>query len=94
MRKGSLETEEKGYQYKKAGVILMGITPSYAMQQSLFNTENPKHAILMHTIDKINFNTNDKVKFGGQDLGRVWKMKQDQLSKHFTTRLDEIIQVY
>lgn len=85
---------KEGYHYKKAGVILMGITPSDSLQQSLFNTENPKHLQLMKVIDSINYNTNDKVKFGGQDLKRVWKMKQDQLSKHFTTRLDEIIQVY
>ena len=64
------------------------------MQQSLFKTENPKHSILMQTIDKINFKTNGKVRFGGQDLEMIWKMKQNQLSRHFTTRLYKIIQVY
>ncbi|MFD2907531.1 DUF4113 domain-containing protein [Flavobacterium ardleyense] len=47
----------------------------------------------MSVIDKMNksYGTN-KVKFANQSLARQWKMKQEKLSKSFTTRLDEIIQ--
>ena len=84
----------EGYHYKKAGVIVMGLTPNNETQLSLFNTSNPKHQPLMSVIDKMNksYGTN-KVKFANQSLGRQWKMKQEKLSKSFTTRIDEIITI-
>ncbi len=84
---------KEGYQYKKAGVILMGLTPGSQRQLSLFASQNPKHDVLMKTIDRLNVANQDKVKFAGQDLGRVWKMKQERLSKRYSTKLDEAIQV-
>jgi len=42
-----------GYQYKKAGIIIMGITPASQRQLSLFSKEDPRHHILMKTIDKL-----------------------------------------
>ena len=82
-----------GYQYKKAGVIIMGITPASQLQLSLFSTEDPRHHILMKTIDRLNKTENGKVKFAGMDLGRTWKMKQESLSSRFTSRINEIIRV-
>jgi DNA polymerase V len=84
----------EGYHYKKAGVLVLGLRPEDQKQFSLFSDENPKHAQLMKAVDSLNKNIGrQKVKFGGQDLGRVWKMKQEKLSQHYTTRLDEIISV-
>ena len=86
---------KKGFHYKKAGVIVMGITPENAKQFSLFSAENTKHAPLMKTIDRLNKNIgNNKVKFASQDLGRTWKMKQEKLSPRYTTKLTEIINIY
>ena len=82
-----------GYQYKKAGVIIMGITPASERQLSLFSKEDPRHQLLMKTIDRLNKVENEKVKFAGMDLGRTWKMKQERLSKRYTSRIDEIIRV-
>ncbi len=82
-----------GYQYKKAGVIIMGITPASVIQLSLFSAEDPRHHILMKTIDRLNKTENGKVKFAGMDLGRTWKMKQERLSNRYTSRIDEIIRV-
>lgn len=83
-----------GFHYKKAGVIVMGLTPNNETQLSLFNLSNPKHQPLMSVIDKMNksFGTN-KVKFASQSLGRQWKMKQEKLSPCFTTRIKEIITI-
>ncbi|MDT0678347.1 DUF4113 domain-containing protein [Autumnicola musiva] len=83
----------EGYQYKKAGIILMALTPASQRQLSLFNPQNPKHGALMKTIDKLNLANQDKVKFAGQDLARVWKVKQERLSKRYTSRLDELIEI-
>lgn len=84
-----------GFHYKKAGVIVMGITPENVKQFSLFTAENPKHLPLMKTIDSLNKSIGqNKVKFASQDLGRMWKMKQEKLSPRYTTKLSEIIDVY
>lgn len=85
---------KEGYHYKKAGVIVMGLTPNDKIQLSLFNTSNPKHQPLMSVIDKLNksYGTN-KIKFATQSLGRQWKMRQEKLSPSFTTRLSDIITI-
>ena len=82
-----------GYQYKKAGVIIMGISPASERQLSMFSEEDPRHQVLMKTIDRLNTSENGKVKFAGMDLGRTWKMKQERLSNRYTSRIDEIIRV-
>lgn len=84
---------KEGFQYKKAGIIAMKLTPAKQKQFKLFSEENPKHEKLMKVVDQLNFRENDKVKFGGQDLGRTWKIKQERLSKRYSTRLDELITV-
>jgi len=71
----------------------MNLTPSNQRQLGLFDDENPKHTSLMKLIDKLNISENGKVKFGGQDLGRVWKVKQEKLSRRYSTRLDEVIKI-
>jgi DNA polymerase V len=84
-----------GYQYKKAGVIVMDLTPENTKQFTLFSDENHKHPAIMKTIDHLNkVIGQNKVKFGSQDLGRTWKMNQEKLSPRYTTKLNEIINVY
>lgn len=86
---------KKGYQYKKVGVIVMDIRPENTKQFSLFSNENPKHQAIMKTIDYLNKEIGqNKVKFASQDLGRTWKMNQEKLSPRYTTKLNEIINVY
>ena len=82
---------KEGFQYKKAGIIAMKLTPAKQKQFKLFTEENPKHEQLMKVVDQLNFRENGKVKFGGQDLGRTWKIRQERLSNRYSTRLDELI---
>ncbi len=82
---------KEGYQYKKAGIIASKLTPAKQKQFKLFSEENPKHEQLMKVVDQLNFRENGKVKFGGQDLGRTWKIKQERLSNRYSTRLDELM---
>jgi DNA polymerase V len=85
---------KEGYNYKKAGVIVMGLTPNSETQLSLFNASNPKHQPIMSVVDKLNKSYGkNKIKFGNQSLGRQWKMKQEKLSKCYTTRINEIITI-
>lgn len=84
---------KSGYNYKKAGVIIMGITQDETQQLSMFEYEDPKHKVLMNVLDKLNIKLGDKVKFGGMDLKRKWKMKQTMLSPSYSTNLKDIITV-
>lgn len=85
---------KEGYAYKKAGVIVLDIVPENPNQLALFSQVNPKHQLAMQCMDKLNDQLGQsKVKLGAQDLGRVWKMKQEHLSQRYTTRLDEIIKI-
>ena len=49
-----------GYQYKKAGIIVMGIGPEANRQLAFFTNENPKHQKLMKTLDALNRSQNGK----------------------------------
>ena len=83
---------KKGIEYKKAGVIVLGLIPNSKLQLNIFEKENPKHQILMKTLDFITKKEGpNKIKLANQDLKKVWKMKQTKLSSRYTTELNEII---
>jgi DNA polymerase V len=85
---------KKNVEYKKAGVIVMGLIPNNKIQLNIFEKENPKHQVLMKTLDFIiKKEGNGKIKLGSQDLKRIWKMKQTKLSPRYTTELKEIIEL-
>lgn len=84
----------KGYSYKKAGIVVMNLTPENQKQLNIFTTENPKHEHLMRVMDKINKVSGNKVlKLACQDQKRNWKMKQEKLSPRYTTNLKELLVV-
>ena len=83
-----------GYEYKKAGVIVMEITPERNRQTTLFGQSDERHAPLMIIMDNINKSIGvKKIKLGGQDLDRTWKMKQEKLSPRFSTKLKDVIKI-
>jgi DNA polymerase V len=62
-------------------------------QQSLFYNSNPKHKILMDTVDNLNEKFGmQKVRLASQDQ-KVHKMKQERLSKRYSTKLSDCITV-
>lgn len=92
--KGLKAIYKKGYPYKKAGVIVMALTPENQKQLSLFVSENPKHKNLLKVVDFINATVGQqKIKLACQDLKRTWKMNQEMLSPRYTTKLNEIITI-
>ena len=83
-----------GYHYKKAGVIVMDLSPDNNEQIKLFENRNPKHIPLMAAVDKMNARFGQqKLRLAKQASGRIWRMKQEQLSPGYTTRLSDIITV-
>lgn len=82
----------KGYHYKKAGVIITEIT--YNVQRNLFDMiDRDKRDRLMNAVDSINGKHGHSVKLAVQGKGSEWKLKQEQLSKHYTTDMGEIIEI-
>lgn len=85
---------EEGEIYKKAGVIVTEIIPENQKQFHLFEEENPKHLKLMQVMDDYYKKTGErKIRLGSQDLQRTWKMKQEHLSKRYTTNFKEILEI-
>lgn len=81
-----------GYQYKKAGVIITEITER--AQLGLFDlVDRDKRERLMQAVDKINGEHGHNIKLAVQGTGRGWKLKQEQLSGHYTTNLNQIIDI-
>ena len=88
------ELFEEGEIYKKAGIIVTQIIPQDQKQFNLFEEENPKHQKLMKVMDDFHKKTGErKIRLGNQDLQRTWKMKQNHLSKKYTTDIKEIFEV-
>lgn len=84
---------KKGYYYKKAGVILLDIIPDTKIQPKLFTNEKLKEEKnnLSKTLDIINRKYGkNTLKFAGSGLKQEWKMKQDKLSKSYTTKWSDI----
>lgn len=84
---------EKGYKYKKAGVIITSITKD--VQMNMYDTvDREKHTRLMAVLDKLNsgFVVND-LKLAIQGNNRKWKLKQELLSGCYTTNIKDIIRI-
>ena len=82
----------QGYQYKKAGVIITEITEG--AQLGIFDSVNrEKQEKLQQAIDRINGEHSQRVKLAVLGTGRDWKLKQEQLSKRYTTDISEILTI-
>lgn len=85
---------EEGVAYKKAGIIVSGITPQEQKQFSLFDEENPKYQRIVEVMDFWQKKSGErKIKLAGQDLSKTWKMRQNHLSQCYTTDINEILKV-
>ncbi|MCS2956795.1 DUF4113 domain-containing protein [Bacteroides salyersiae] len=72
---------KEGYKYKKAGVMMMEISPEDSVQMNVFDPMNPadrkKHDILMKVIDMINDKWGRNTIFiAGQGTKKKWWIKQ------------------
>jgi DNA polymerase V len=83
----------EGYNYQKAGVMVLDLIPQKEIQLGLFEILNSERdRKLMEKVDELNkVFGKDKVRFGVQDYGKNWKLKQGNLSHAFTTRLHQVI---
>lgn len=83
------------FRYKKAGVIVDGLQNETQIQGNIFDKlDRKKQHKLFQTIDKLNIEFGrDKVKLAVQGDGKEWRLRQEKLSKRYTTNWNEIMEV-
>ncbi|MCW3115073.1 MAG: Y-family polymerase [Segetibacter sp.] len=97
--KPAIELLEKlytpGIVYEKAGVIFSKLIPDGSLQANFFvAASSAEQKFLMNKVDNINFSMrNEMVKFASSGVERSWKMKQELLSKRYTTRWSELREI-
>ncbi len=86
---------KKGFEYRKAGIILSGLVPNENLTKRLFEDERfQQQHKLMKAIDEINQKFGkDTVRFGNVKKDGSWKMKQTRKSHSYTTNWNELLTV-
>jgi DNA polymerase V len=84
-----------GLLYKKVGVIVAGIVPDNQLQGNLFYEDDRlKQNKVSAVADIINRKFGrDTLKLAAQGSGKEWKLRQEKLSKGYTTNINDIIQI-
>ena len=87
---------QKGYFYKKAGVILSGIIPTNHVQCDIFDNKNRKKSkAIMSTMDLINKKMGrDSIRYAAQGYHSNLKLRQQSLSPCYTTRWNDLLKIY
>lgn len=87
---------KKGERYSKAGVTLSGLVPDESIQGNLFRSSASNQSRwLMNMLDNINFSMrNDVIKYAAAGVDKHWKMRQDYRSPRYTSRWDELREVF
>ena len=85
---------QKGYAYKKAGVILTGIDPIKLHQESLFASHGTgkKSERLMNVMDKLNqkYGRNTVSVFSAGSRKSSWSMRREIMSPCYTTNWNDV----
>lgn len=81
-----------GYNYMKAGVMVLDLHPEQEVQQGLFDQrDRASDRRISKALDAINARMGrDTVRFAVQGLKKSWKMRQAYLSPCYTTRLCDV----
>jgi DNA polymerase V len=80
------------YKYKKCGIFLNEITPAVDVQLNLFiEDDTEKKQKLNKTLDFLNKKFGkESLKYAVQGTEKKWKLRQENLSLSFTTKLSDI----
>lgn len=81
-----------GFKYKKCGIFLNEITPADGIQQNLFEEDDSdKKKRLNKALDMLNKKYGkETLLYGVQGYKKEWKLRQENLSLSYTTKLSDI----
>lgn len=87
--------KDSGYLYKKAGVLVWNICLDSEIQGNLFDhIDRDKQRKLMEAIDAINRkNGHNTIRVATQGYSKTWHLKNEYISKQYTTNLDDVIRL-
>lgn len=84
-----------GYQYNKAGIILVDIIPAVLQQQDMLAQFSPKRELLMKVMDSINKEFGRRTLFYcAEGIEQTWKISCSMRSPRYTTNWQELAKVY
>lgn len=79
-----------GFEYQKAGIMLMDLVPAGIRQQDLFSASRNNDA-LMKVVDRINRAWGrGAIRSAAEGTAKTWSMKRERMSSRWTTRWDEL----
>ncbi len=83
------------YEFKKAGVLLLNLTPATQTQTHLFDTcDRDRVSRLMTAIDSLNCRFGSgTIGFAATGMHQPWKLKATHISGRYTTCWNDILQI-
>ena len=85
-----------GYAYKKAGVVVSGIVPGNEIQLSFWDeSDRLRLNRLYNIVDRVNRkNGNNTLKMAAQGFCKKWRLRNEHLSRMYTTNFNQIIEIF
>ena len=82
----------KGYRYKKAGVILYGLTKA-KQTRGLLDYDRESSDSIMNTLDRINERYGSStIRLASEGVDKSWGMRRESVSPCYTTRFDDLVE--
>ncbi len=82
----------EGYRYKKAGVILYGLTKA-KQTRGLLDYDRENSDSIMNTLDRINERYGSStIRLASEGVEKSWKMRRESVSPCYTTRFDDLVE--
>ena len=83
----------EGYRYKKAGVILYGLSRSSQIK-GLLDYDRKSSDLIMNTMDKINQRYgNSTIRLASEGIEKSWRMRRESVSPSYTTSFNDLAEV-
>ena len=83
----------QGYRYKKAGVILYGLTKA-KQTRGLLDYDRESSDSIMNTLDRINERYGSStIRLASEGVDKSWSMRRESVSPCYTTRFDDLVEV-
>lgn len=82
----------QGYRYKKAGVILYGLTKA-KQTRGLLDYDRESSDAIMNTLDRINERYGSStIRLASEGVDKSWSMRRESVSPCYTTRFDDLVE--
>ena len=83
----------EGYRYKKAGVILYGLSRA-SQTKGLLDYDRESSESIMNTMDRINRRYGSSaIRLASEGIKKSWRMKRESVSPCYTTSFDDLVEV-